>query len=131
MVRAPFACRSQYHVQKRDLWWVTTISPDGERHSGIGCGFTLAEAAADAWIGHFLPWGSFPDFSEEDCANVPLQVADGWQFELHAAPVYSPLFLSSFPIHSKLKGLPDDLLTPFPAELQTTTIPRYSIQIVR
>ena len=30
-------------IEKRDLWWVTTISPDGERHPGIGAGFTLDE----------------------------------------------------------------------------------------
>jgi hypothetical protein len=44
---------------------------------GIGAGFTLAEAVADAWIGDFLPWGSFPDFSDEDYAKVPRHVPDG------------------------------------------------------
>jgi hypothetical protein len=89
---------SRHLVEKRDLWWVTTISPEGERHPAIGAGFTWDEAAADAWIGDFLPWGSFPDFSDEDYAKVPRQVPDGWQFELHAAPVCSPLFIRSFPI---------------------------------
>jgi len=46
----------------------------------------LAEATADAWIGDFLPWGSFPDFSDEDYAKVPRHVPEGWQFELYAAP---------------------------------------------
>ena len=73
-------------IEKRDLWWVTSISPDGERHPGIGADFTLDEAVADAWIGDFLPWGAFPDFSDEDYANVPRHVPEGWQFELHAAP---------------------------------------------
>ena len=85
-------------IEKYDLWWVTSISPDGERHPGIGAGFTLDEAVADAWIRDFLPWGSFPDFSDEDYANVPRQVPDGWQFEVYAAPVFSPLFIRSFPI---------------------------------
>src|SRR5262245_48509533 len=73
-------------IEKHDLWWVTTISPDGNRHPGIGGGFTLVEAAADAWIGDFLPWGSFPDFSDEDYAKVPRHVPEGWQLELYAAP---------------------------------------------
>src|SRR5262245_11240274 len=77
---------SRRSVEKCDLWWVTSISPDGKRHSGIGGGFTLAEATADAWIGDFLPWGSFPDFSDEDYAKVPRHVPEGWQFELYAAP---------------------------------------------
>ena len=85
-------------IEKYDLWWVTSISPHGERHPGIGAGFTLDEAVADAWIGDFLPWGSFPAFSDEDYANVPRHVPDGWQFEVYAAPVFSPLFIRSFPI---------------------------------
>jgi hypothetical protein len=74
------------YVDEDDLWWVTSISPDGERHSGNGCGFTLVEATADAWIGEFLPC-ELGDLSEEDYAKVPLHVAEGWQFELHAVPV--------------------------------------------
>jgi hypothetical protein len=75
------------YVDEDDLWWVTSISPDGERHSGNGCGFTLVEATAHAWIGEFLPSELSGDLTEEDYAKVPVHVAEGWQFEVHALPV--------------------------------------------
>ena len=83
-------------IEKRDLWWVTSISPDGQRDPGGG--FTLAEAAADGWIAAFLPWWCCPDLSDEDYAKVPRHVPEGWQFELDAAPVYRPQFVRSFPM---------------------------------
>jgi hypothetical protein len=69
------------YLEQGDLWWVTVIFPDGERHTAAGGGATSAEAAAVAWINCvFLLW-LWP------LAKVPRHVPDGFQFELHAVPV--------------------------------------------
>jgi hypothetical protein len=74
------------YLEQGDLWWVTIILPDGERHTAAGGGDTPAEAAAVAWINCvFLLW-------LRPLAEVPRHVPEGFQFELHAAPV-------KFPIH--------------------------------
>jgi hypothetical protein len=74
------------YLEQGDLWWVTIIFPDGERDTAIGCGRSSAEAAAVAWINCvFLLW-------LRPLAKVPRHVPEGFQFELHAAPV-------KFPIH--------------------------------
>ena len=66
-------------LEEGDLWWVTTILPNGERSSEIGCGRSSAEAAAVAWINHVFN-------SDEDFAKVLHHVPEGWQFELHEVP---------------------------------------------
>jgi hypothetical protein len=68
------------YLEEGDLWWVTIILPNGERCSEIGSGDTSAEAAAVAWINYVF-------LSDEDFAEVPRHVPEGFQFELHAAPV--------------------------------------------
>ena len=79
--------RSGGYFESHDLWWVTIIFPDGERHSAVGGGTTSSEAAAVAWITCVIPWWLCPDLSDEDYAKVPRHVPDGFQFELHAVPV--------------------------------------------
>jgi len=69
------------YLEQGDLWWVTIIFPDGERHTAAGGGNSSAEAAAVAWINCvFLLWS-------RPLAKVPRHVPEGFQFELHAAPV--------------------------------------------
>ena len=73
------------YLEQGDLWWVTIIFPDGERHTAAGGGETAAEAAAVAWINCvFLLW-------LRPLAKVPRHVPEGFQFELHAAPVTFPI----------------------------------------
>jgi hypothetical protein len=72
------------YLEEGDLWWVTIILPNGERSSEIGSGDTSAEAAAVAWINYVF-------LSDEDFAEVPRHVPEGFQFELHAAPVKLPI----------------------------------------
>jgi hypothetical protein len=84
--------RSDGYFKHHDLWWVTIIFPDGERHSAIGGGSTSAEAAAVAWITGVLPWWRCPDL-DEACAKVPRHVPEGFRFEVHARPVRPALKL--------------------------------------
>jgi hypothetical protein len=75
----------EYKAETARLWWVD-INVEGELEARGG-GMTSAEAAAVAWINIWTdPWGGRTGLSEEDDANVPRHVPEGWQFELHAAP---------------------------------------------
>jgi hypothetical protein len=72
------------------LWWVTIIDPDGVYLGCHGGGTSLAEAVAVAWISTCIcAWWLQPCLSDEDCAQVPRQVPEGWQFELSGAPAVS------------------------------------------
>ena len=87
------------YLEEGDLWWVTIILPDGERSSEIGCGRSSAEAAAVAWINHVFV------SDEEDFAKVVRHVPEGFQFELHAAPVPALKFLEVSPFPSLKSAL--------------------------
>ena len=70
------------------LWWVNIINPEGVEETACGGGITSAEAAAVTWINTCLcDWWRQPGLSEQDDANVPRRVPEGWQFELYKRPV--------------------------------------------
>jgi hypothetical protein len=87
------------YLEEGDLWWVTIILPNGERDTAIGCGRSCAEAAAVAWINYVF------DSDEEDFAKVVRHVPEGFQFELHAAPVPALKFLEVSPFPSLKSAL--------------------------
>jgi hypothetical protein len=81
----------QWVAEADRLWWVTIIDPEGTEQAAVGGGTTPAEAAAVGWINtYLLAWWDKPCLSDEDYAKVPRNVPEGWQFELHAAPVRRP-----------------------------------------